>query len=391
MDKAGFLLSSMSINFASIIISAIILLNTNNDIGRKKELTMLRFMLSGVIAMALCDMVWKLNDTKLVEITPLLNAVFTAINMFSISFICVYWLLFSETKSIYPKNLGNIYYILSKIWLLVSGVVCFSSIKTGWIFKFSAWGLYQRGDYYLIYSIIHIIFITIGSIHILSQRTDSISVDERTSLAMFCVPIIFAFVFQNLAEGTYIISLGFCLSLLFVFVNIQSTRIFNDALTGLNNKRKLEVYFKKRLSYTNEKNPFYYFMIDVNYFKTINDNYGHDEGDRALVLISDAIKKTANQYKCFAARFGGDEFVMITGDANGISPKDIKRALDRNLMEIGKVAKVPYILSLSSGYSKCVNKSATQKDLMQRADKMLYLDKERKHKMLEEMGIQSGR
>jgi diguanylate cyclase (GGDEF)-like protein len=58
------------------------------------------------------------------------------------------------------------------------------------------------------------------------------------------------------------------------------------------------------------------FMMDIDNFKSINDAYGHIEGDGALKAFSDAMKDVAIRYSAFIARYGGDEFCMVM-DASG--------------------------------------------------------------------------
>ena len=63
-------------------------------------------------------------------------------------------------------------------------------------------------------------------------------------------------------------------------------------------------------------------MIDVDKFKTINDTYGYIEGDFALKVVAESLKKTAAQYGAFAARYGGDEFCIILPES-GAEPEEI--------------------------------------------------------------------
>lgn len=52
-------------------------------------------------------------------------------------------------------------------------------------------------------------------------------------------------------------------------------------------------------------------FIDVNKFKSINDNYGHNEGDVVLMQLSRLLKGVAETFNCFLCRYGGDEFILI--------------------------------------------------------------------------------
>lgn len=85
-----------------------------------------------------------------------------------------------------------------------------------------------------------------------------------------------------------------------------------DALTGLNNRFKLnhsaDAKFKKAM----ETQSFFAIeILDIDYFKQFNDNYGHQEGDKCIVLIANELKKIAANEGVSVYRYGGDEFIVI--------------------------------------------------------------------------------
>ncbi len=84
-----------------------------------------------------------------------------------------------------------------------------------------------------------------------------------------------------------------------------------DALTGLNNRRQFELRVKQEVSNSKRNNiPLCCMMIDVDYFKKVNDTYGHAAGDCILKSVSDIIKNEIREYD-IACRYGGEEFFII--------------------------------------------------------------------------------
>ncbi|HTO32567.1 MAG TPA: GGDEF and EAL domain-containing protein [Pararhizobium sp.] len=85
-----------------------------------------------------------------------------------------------------------------------------------------------------------------------------------------------------------------------------------DPLTGLDNRRAVD---QRLRDYWNDwqksGNNFAAILIDVDFFKRYNDCYGHQEGDRCLVLVSNALKKAIQPYNGSIGRFGGEEFIVI--------------------------------------------------------------------------------
>jgi diguanylate cyclase (GGDEF)-like protein len=122
-------------------------------------------------------------------------------------------------------------------------------------------------------------------------------------------------------------------------------------------------------------------MIDVDYFKGINDKYGHVEGDHALRLVAEALKKTADANHGFAARLGGDEFLISTFNNSIQDPEKIKQDLDENLRSICENNHIPYQLIVSVGYAKCDSHQTKIINLFNEADQMLYEKKDKHHAM----------
>lgn len=84
-----------------------------------------------------------------------------------------------------------------------------------------------------------------------------------------------------------------------------------DQLTGLNNRRKINEVLARQVREHNVSHiPFSVVMFDIDYFKRINDQYGHVRGDEILYEIGSVLKENLRTYDV-AGRWGGDEFIMI--------------------------------------------------------------------------------
>lgn len=93
---------------------------------------------------------------------------------------------------------------------------------------------------------------------------------------------------------------------------ILQKRSETDALTGLYNRQKLNEYsenaFKKALI---NRTTIAIEILDIDYFKQYNDNYGHQAGDECIKYLADLLKEMSKEDNVFSARYGGDEFVII--------------------------------------------------------------------------------
>ncbi|WP_411679270.1 diguanylate cyclase [Clostridium thailandense] len=154
----------------------------------------------------------------------------------------------------------------------------------------------------------------------------------------------------------------------------ENKSVYIDELTGILNRRGFYEQgdnLFKATSTTGGK--FTLFYGDLNRLKTINDSFGHKEGD-------EAIKNTAQIFKnSFAesdivARMSGDEFVAIAvNKASEEESKKIIELINSNFYKYNLISKKPYKLSISMGYSMCIpSTNTTFKELLHKADTMLY-------------------
>ena len=85
-----------------------------------------------------------------------------------------------------------------------------------------------------------------------------------------------------------------------------------DALTGMNNRFKLNDYADDAFENAyRKKTPLAVEILDIDYFKQYNDNYGHQAGDTCIKDVADIIKSLISYGNIFCARYGGDEFVIV--------------------------------------------------------------------------------
>lgn len=169
-------------------------------------------------------------------------------------------------------------------------------------------------------------------------------------------------------------------TIMWLWFYIQNTKalISVDDLTHLNNRGQINRYLEQ-IRYS-EDSRVIILMIDIDRFKAINDRYGHAEGDRALVIVSDALRQTCAKINAsvFLGRYGGDEFTIII--QNPIDEDHTERLitlLRNNLAEKRQENSLPYELDVSIGYDEVTDGNDSVYACMNRADEKLYIDKRR--------------
>lgn len=150
-----------------------------------------------------------------------------------------------------------------------------------------------------------------------------------------------------------------------------------DGLTNIPNRRAFDEFLSnewKRCSRLNK--PICLALIDIDYFKLLNDSYGHQFGDESLVKLGALLKQFVNRPSDLCARYGGEEFVLVLGD----------RSLDQSLTHVNKLLKnilglnipndkspVCKYLTTSIGLAEMYpDNTNSENELIFNADSMLY-------------------
>jgi two-component system cell cycle response regulator len=155
----------------------------------------------------------------------------------------------------------------------------------------------------------------------------------------------------------------------------------HDPLTGLYNRRGYFSLAEHQLKLASRmKGKTYLFFIDVDGFKAINDNFGHEEGDRVLVETASFLKDNARGSD-IVARLGGDEFVIMAVDASESSPQMILSRMEHQLAANNSKESCRHKISLSIGVATYdASQPSTVDELLSRADRAMYASKARKRK-----------
>ena len=151
-----------------------------------------------------------------------------------------------------------------------------------------------------------------------------------------------------------------------------------DALTGLNNRRQFEIRLKQEVSNSKRNNiPLCCMMIDVDYFKKVNDTYGHAAGDCVLKQVSEVIKSEIREYD-IACRYGGEEFFIILpqtklAEATSVAQR-LRKVIEESKMDIkeAEINGISYI-KVTASIGVCeYNNTMSANAFSQKADKALY-------------------
>ena len=228
--------------------------------------------------------------------------------------------------------------------------------------------------YYFILSFLPLIYWMAGTIRgLLRTRTmlNRANLGTYLIVASYTPGVLIAGGAQILFALTTPIFCFWCTAIiLFAYLHMQNQLISTDSLTMLNNRNRLHDY----LHQPREEKDSFVIMVDVDHFKQINDTYGHAEGDRALIIVSQALKKACERLgsSMFLCRYGGDEFLMI---AQTEVPDDVVKEVRNCLQEEVSKGARSYKIEASMGFARWDGNPESFKESMINADKRMYEDK----------------
>lgn len=146
-----------------------------------------------------------------------------------------------------------------------------------------------------------------------------------------------------------------------------------DGLTGLYNHRYIVDALSQRITETRRYGkPLSIVMLDIDYFKKINDKYGHVFGDEVLIKISSVIEETVRKVD-IAGRYGGEEFLIVIPDTDSSGAYKTAERIRESIEKI-KWDKDGQKVTISGGV--CEFKDEDSEKLIAKADKLLYRAKE---------------
>lgn len=160
-------------------------------------------------------------------------------------------------------------------------------------------------------------------------------------------------------------------------LEIAEAKALTDALTGLPNRQAYNERIHQEFSRWQRYNrPFSLMICDIDYFKRINDDFGHAAGDRVLQVLGKALPRHLRIVD-FVARFGGEEFVVILPETDGNSAKIVAEKIRLAIEKIAFKFKDEAIeVTLSVGLTSYKEEDSIDSGF-KRADKALYMAKEK--------------
>jgi len=157
-------------------------------------------------------------------------------------------------------------------------------------------------------------------------------------------------------------------------------QVMQDGLTGLANRRYFDETIEREFRRASRQGqPVAVIMIDVDHFKDYNDRYGHLAGDECLREVARAIQGCLRRASDFAARYGGEEIVVVLPDADGARANTLAMRMQAavHALALPHECHASGVVTFSGGVATCVPRPRTDDwhALVAEADAALYAAK----------------
>ena len=262
--------------------------------------------------------------------------------------------------------------VLTIIPLIIAWLMPVVNLFTNWMFEFGENYSYQRNFLFQVEMWFLFVCSSICSIRLIQQtrrESDVIRIGHFFLTASFPLCLLAAALLTYIGESFPVICVCIMVELLCLHMGNTRQQISVDKLTQVNNRQNLIGFLNYKLK--NHEGDLYLLMIDLDYFKQINDIYGHLEGDQALILVSGILKQACVPFsrRPYIARYGGDEFIIIMEG----SEEDVQILCGniRSLLAERNSRQERYQIQLSIGCARW-QPGMHQKELIGAADTELY-------------------
>ena len=365
----------LEINLVAVLLVGLIRIKTS---GISKMVAQRNFAMAidSQMAFFLSDTFYVMIKCGLIPYSRFAVIASKSIYFFSCTLMCYFWFIYFE-------YLQDSWFIQSRrrirgasVFAWVMAVLLIINPFNGMLFYVDNSDVYRRGPLFIVQYILAYSYVFISCTKALLSIPKTKSISKRRKLAMLAAfPIapagagILQFIYPHLPLACAALSIA----TLILYLNWVDELISVDPLTKLSNRKMLSYYFDQWKHNENDSLMLYVMILDANKFKSINDTYGHVEGDAALVRIADAMTlgSASHKRKINLIRYGGDEFLIFIWTKDEETVHTLAENIKMHLTRLNAESGAPYELTVSIGIAKA-DRQRPLKEIIDEADDKLY-------------------
>ncbi len=365
-------------NIACIVFLSIVVFTLSKGVDKQISMLLLSRITKMLILYYASDSVWILFECGVFRSNKVIMYIMTIIPYICLLTTAWLWYVYCEIVQGNKNILTPKRSFISAIPFFTALIILVVGIFTGNLFIIDETGYLEYGNLYIVLLSIPFGYMLYSSIKAFYRAyTSNRYFDHRLYIAMGLFPLtpLICGVIQAFLLTVPIMCYGATAAVLMLYITATENRISTDSLTGINNRQEMERYLSRKMKSQTQGMDLYLLILDVDHFKTINDKYGHIEGDRALVTVAEALKESCNDVKnrAFLSRFGGDEFIVIIEAESEEQVQSTVDSIRSNVVRLNEESGAAFRLEASVGYARFdYNDPVTIPGLIAQADEKLY-------------------
>ncbi len=366
---------------ACIFLLAIILFKIHRGINKQLSQVYLGNLVFILILYFGAEIFWAVVDGGIIVSTkPLLylSNIFTYVLLSIASYL---WFLLSEAIQNEKKDYKDPTKLLLSIPVWISTILCVTAFRTGLVYYVDENNNLVGGKLYLLLIIVPFGYMIAASVKAFIRAFSKDKYADRNIYLMIgffpIAPIVLG-ALQAIYWRIPFLCYGAVAAVFYIYTSILDNLISLDPLTQINNRNQMYKYLTNKMRTPDPGLSLFLLMVDADKFKAINDNYGHVEGDKALVSIATAIKNACQgpRSRFFVSRYGGDEFVVVAEMAYRAEATWLAEQIKTNVRRLSSEKNLPYSMAVSVGIAQYdYDEPISLQAFIARADSDLYKQK----------------
>ncbi len=327
----------------------IIMYFSNRAISEKRLIhnRIFRWLIISVFLLLILESLTWILDGSATELLIVCNYIVT-ISLFLLTPMPAFlWSLYVDSQIFHDvKTLKKLIYAFG-IPLAICALLTLTTPFTNLMFYFDQNHIYHRGPWYPLLAVLSTLPIITSAASVWIHK-NRITRKSAWMLTLFTVFALTSAAAQILFYGLAVIWSSIAVSILLAQTNLQNDQVFLDHLTGIFNRRQMDIHLADRVRMAKDGRPLSCILLDINHFKAVNDTLGHVAGDDALKDAT-AILQSSIRKGDFLARYGGDEFVILTDIDNEDTLRALLLRIREHTQSFNETKQRPYAIQFSAG------------------------------------------
>lgn len=382
MNNITVILSCVEADLACIIVLVILAVKASSvGFDRPIKNKLFEWALWFAVGANAADMVWSLHEFGVFNLGRIGGWLDNVIYFMCLELTAFVWFIYAETVECRDILHDRRRFLLCGIPVWVLAALLVLSAFNGWIFYVDASGVYHRGPLFplqVVLSYGYAVYTLVKSLQVVLLRKNAASRREYIVIASFAMPLLLCGLVQYFLPQVQLAAIGVAISYMLVYLNSLQLMATLDPVTGIIDRRQFLLALHAKADALRPGEKLYFLFLDVDNFKAVNDTFGHDEGDHVLHIIADVLREVCMACSASFGRYGGDEFAVayVTKEPDGAYR--LREQLEHTLKQRLRQENAPEDVRLSIGIVEWTQEGESIQDLITRADREMYLEKERK-------------